>query len=449
MKISDTWLQNVKPLEKKSFDVTVTNRAGLMVRIQPSGVITFRFRYKRKGKTFVVVLGAYGRAGLSLKRACEIHDLMRSELEQNLDPIEERQKRTRAQEEARDEGGTVAHMVDQFMHRRICAERWDDKLGWVRDPKSTIRPRKRPEKAMEMLRPTLIKKIGGQKAADVTKRQLVKLLDEIVDRGSPVFANRTYGIFKQCFAWAAAKDIIPASPMAGVEKPGGTETSRDRVLTPDEIRTFWSRLDHIRAKPRMKLALKILLVVPVRSGELRLAAWNEIDFDAGTWYIPKENSKTDVPNFLPLSDLALQLFKDLHALTGKSKYVLPHHKKFKNPDACCEESALTQAVYRNREVFGLTVFKPHDLRRTGATGMASLKIPRLHIEKVLNHKIGDVAEVYDRHDYFEQKRDALKQWGEHLQRILDNLDSNVVPFRKALPAAAGIGPNEQLSKAAV
>ena len=147
-------------------------------------------------------------------------------------------------------------------------------------------------------------------------------------------------------------------------------------------------------------------------------------------------SKTSVPNFLPLSDLALQLFKDLHALTGKSKYVLPHHKRFQNPDACCEESALTQAVYRNREVFGLEVFKPHDLRRTGSTGMASLKIPRLHIEKVLNHKIGDIAEVYDRHDYFEQKRDALNEWGDYLQRILDNRDSNVVPFRKQAPAAA-------------
>jgi hypothetical protein len=79
VKISDTWLQNAKP-HKTRYDVTVTNRKGLMVRIHPSGVISFRLRYKRAGETFVMVLGEYGKQGLSLADACRIHDQARSEI---------------------------------------------------------------------------------------------------------------------------------------------------------------------------------------------------------------------------------------------------------------------------------------------------------------------------------------------------------------------------------
>lgn len=70
MKISDTWLQNAKP-HKTRYDVTVTNRTGLMVRLHPSGVISFRFRYKRAGETFVMVLGEYGKQGIFPRRCLQ------------------------------------------------------------------------------------------------------------------------------------------------------------------------------------------------------------------------------------------------------------------------------------------------------------------------------------------------------------------------------------------
>ena len=90
---------------------------------------------------------------------------------------------------------------------------------------------------------TLVSKHGKEKARELSKRQLVALLDEIVDRGAPVAANRTYALLRQLFEFAAAKDLIPASPMAGIEPPGGEESSRKRKLSPDEIRTVWQKLD--------------------------------------------------------------------------------------------------------------------------------------------------------------------------------------------------------------
>ncbi|HWS66173.1 MAG TPA: Arm DNA-binding domain-containing protein, partial [Steroidobacteraceae bacterium] len=193
MKISDTWLQNAKPNQTR-YDVTVTNRKGLMVRVHPSGVISFRFRYKRAGDSFVMVLGEYGKQGISLADAYKKHDQARSEIERGLDPIEEQAKRERAVEQERVDraaAGTVADIVEQFVHRKLKAERWDEETGaWVQetkaDKKARTRPRKRPEVAESLLKANLVDKIGTEKARDVTRRQLIQLLDDIVDRGAPV-----------------------------------------------------------------------------------------------------------------------------------------------------------------------------------------------------------------------------------------------------------------------
>jgi integrase len=436
MKISDTWLQNAKP-RKERYDVTVTNRTGLMVRVHPSGVISFRFRYKRAGETFVMVFGEYGRQGISLKRAYEMHDQARSEIEEGLDPIEEQQKRERSVEQVRADraaAGTVADIVEQFVHRKLRAERWNEETSaWVReskgDKKVRIRPRKRPEVAESLLKANLVDKIGTEKARDVTRRQLIRLLDDIVDRGAPVTANRVYSLLKQCFEFAAAKELIPASPMAGVLRPGGDEMPRDRTLNEDEIRTFWAKLESAQMSTPTKLALKLLLVTAQRRGEITMAKWPQFDIDAGIWTIPAELSKNGKEHKVPLSPLAVQILMELRGLTGERPYVLAsQHKKLK-PDAPYSERVLSRAVRDNADHWEIPHFTPHDLRRTAASIMTGIGVPRLHVEKVLNHTLSDIAEVYDRHDYFDEKKAALNRWADHLQTILANKRAKVVPIQ--------------------
>jgi integrase len=433
MKISDTWLQNAKP-RKARYDVTVTNRTGLMVRVHSSGVISFRFRYKRAGETFVIVLGEYGRQGISLKRAYEMHDQARSELEQGLDPIEEQQKRERAVEQVRADraaAGSVAEIVEQFVHRKLRAERWDEETGaWVReskgDKKVRIRPRKRPEVAEALLKANLVDKIGTQTARDITRRQLIQLLDDIVDRGAPVTANRVYSLLKQCFEFAAAKELIPASPMAGVLRPGGDEVPRDRALNEDEVRTFWTKLESAAMSRTSQLGLKLLLVTAQRRGEITAARWQQFDLETGLWTIPAELSKNGKAHKVPLSPLAVKILGELHAITGTRPYVLASQHKNTKPDEPASERVLSRAVRDNAEHWEIPHFTPHDLRRTAASMMTRIGVPRLHVEKILNHTLSDIAEVYDRHDYFDEKKAALTRWAEHLQTILASNKAKVV-----------------------
>lgn len=130
---------------------------------------------------------------------------------------------------------------------------------------------------------------------------------------------------------------------------------------------------------------------------------------------------------MPLSPLTIELLEKLRALTGEGAYILPAHASQRH-SAPYSTGVLTRAVRENAEHFGIAHFTPHDLRRTAASFMTKLKIPRLHVEKVLNHSTGDIAEVYDRHDYLPEKRVALERWADQLSAIVEGRKADVVPI---------------------
>lgn len=450
MKITVGWLDSRKlPRNRppKRQEEPIDGHEGMYAWVYPSGAVVFVYRYTRPGtgKRRKMRLGEYGDSGITLEKAFDLHREAQRWLEEKLDPIEERERREFEKQkarEAREGAGTVTSLVEQFIHRKIRAERWDAERGvWVRDEKTKIKARKRPDaaaivlgyrqelpprkrKARAKLVPSLVSELGHIKLCDLTKRQLVQFFDSVVDRGAHVGANRIYTLAKQMFEWAAAKDLIPASPMAGIERPGGEETPRDRVLSADEIKTFWTKLGTADMAEPTRLALKLLLVTAQRRGEITLAKWSHFDLDAKAWTIPVELLKSShtrrekpEPHIVPLSTLALDVLRGIHELTGEGLYVLPAHAS-KRKAVPYSESALSRAVRQNREHFGIGHFTPHDLRRTAATFMTKLKVPRLHVEKVLNHSTSDIAEVYDRHDYLPEKRVALEKWSEHLQVVI-------------------------------
>lgn len=441
MKITATWLESRKhPRNRPSSrqEVAVDGHKGLYAWVYPSGEVVFVFRYTMPGggARKKLRLGKWGDSGISLARAFTQHQQAQRELEAGLDPAEEEKKRQQAARATREEhagADTVAQLVEQFVHRKLRAERWDDKTRtWMRDPKARTRPRKRPEVAQELLKSNLVdakldgEVIGNLKARDLTRRQLVRLLDAIVDRPAPVTANRVHALLVQMFNWAAARDIVPASPVAGIERPGGAESPRNRVLTAEEICTFWTKLDSAKLAEPTKLALKLLLVTAQRRGELTFATWSHFDLDAKIWTIPPEllkssHSRREAPqaHVVPLSPLALELLGMLHSLTGESRYVLPARAD-QRKNISYSERVLSRAVRDNHKHFGIPHFTPHDLRRTAASFMTKIGIPRLHVEKVLNHATGDIAEVYDRHDYLPEKRAALDRWAAQLTEILKN-----------------------------
>jgi integrase len=300
----------------------------------------------------------------------------------------------------------ITHLLAQAETCRELADRYieeyakPNKRSWWRDK--------------ETLERDVLPVIGRLKANKVTRADVKVILHGIVNRGAPVMANRTMEVIRRVLNWAIAEEIaqVEANPCLRMPPPGGRKTSRERALSDREVKTFWKKVDGAGITPTLKLALKFILVTAQRKGEVAGARWDEVN-DRQFWTVPAGRSKNGLAHRVPLSDLAVRLLEEAWELAGKSVFVFPSSLGNRPISA----GGLNNAVHRMREVFGIAAFTPHDLRRTAATQMASMGIPRLTISKVLNHVDEGVTSVYDRYAYDAEKRQALDDWASRLSAI--------------------------------
>jgi len=216
------------------------------------------------------------------------------------------------------------------------------------------------------------------------------------------------------FKFGVQRGIIDASPAVAIDKPA-KETRRDRVLSENEIRAFWSGLDKSIMTEDVRTALRLCLVTVQRRGEVAGMRRSEIDGD--WWIIPKERSKNGKAHRVPLSPLAKRLIA--HASGDDFLFPSPRKKGQYGEQIPIEARALTNAITKNRHLIDTERFCTHDLRRTAATKIAELGVPRFDIAKILNHSDYAVTAVYDHYAYDAEKKKALLKWGRKLQEILD------------------------------
>jgi len=256
----------------------------------------------------------------------------------------------------------------------------------------------------------------ARRARDITAHDVRRLLDAIVDRGAPIQANRTFALVRRIFNWAAAPDraLVPQShnPCRGLERPA-PERQRERVLGTAELRAVWKALD---AEGAHTAALfKLYLLTAQRDGELRSMAWADLDVDAGWWTIPAERSKNKRAHRVPLSPPAVHLLRELaDTRTAALPSVFPTTRR----SASGYRERVYKAVARIRRTSGVVDFTPHDLRRTAASHMTSMGIPRLTVSKLLNHAERGVTAVYDRYGYDREKQEAVDAWARRLVEIV-------------------------------
>ncbi len=420
MRLTDKGIAALKPKAER-YEVWEDGRTGLGVRVSPKGRKSWIFMYRFDGKARRMTLGTY--PALSLANARVKHAQAKETLEQGDDPGTLHVEKRRAERTAE----TVNDLAVEYL------EKW-------------ARPRKRSAAEDErILNKDVLPAWGKRKARDIRRRDVILLLDGIVERGAPIAANRTLGIIRRMFNFAVARDLLDATPVAMVKAPA-KENQRDRVLSAGEIRTLWNGLDNAAMTLPIKLVLKLQLVTAQRKGEIIGAALSEFDLEEKAWIIPAERAKNGVAHKVPLSPMALGLIEEARALVNEDTSrrraqlspdtPLPEPKwLFPSPrgDAHIAPRAVNHAFWRacmppekrpkaarfsKTPAIGLTNVVPHDLRRTAASGMTALGINRLVVSKILNHVENSVTAIYDRHGYDAEKRHALEAWAAHLEGIL-------------------------------
>lgn len=420
MKFTDRSIAALKPKRER---YEVWDREGFGIRVTPKGVKSWVWLYRYQGRPRRMTLGRYPAVGLADARQ-KFAEAQKA-LGRGIDPgtvvVAERAAERAAE--------TVSELVDDYLER------------WAKARKRSAGEDER------LLRRDVLPTWGRRKAKDITRRDVIALLDRIMERGAPIAANRTLAVIRKMFNWAISRDLLKANPCAMVQAPG-QEKRRDRVLSADEIAAFWHGLDKLEGtkdelgmSDAAKLALKLQLVTAQRKGEVTAAEWSEFDRVEKVWTIPAEKSKNGLPHRVPLSELALEVIDDIEALAKRNKRKgeeeapqLPWLFPARNREGPITASSVNHALHRTRERLGIGDVVPHDLRRSAASHMASLGISRVVIGKLLNHAEPGVTAVYDRHSYDAEKRHALDAWSTRLKKILTGKapdDNKVVPLQVA------------------
>jgi len=325
-----------------------------------------------------------------------------------VDLAQERMAAARAQ--AAKERDTIDAVVKSFLEH------------WEKQPKR--RGGKRAESYIETLQQHFDNRVlprwRGRHIGDIQRSDVKELVTEVA-KEAPVLANRVLAALKAMFNWALREDppLIQANPAALVERPG-VETARDRVLSAEEMRFIWPALDGLGYP--FGPCLKLTLLTAQRRDEVAGMCWSEIDEEAKVWTIPANRNKARRVHVVPLSKEALEVIKELKAMrredvdfvfstTGKTSI-----SGFSRAKRLLDE-AITKA--RKEKEFGpLARWTIHDLRRTAATEMSRLKVPRLVVGRVLNHKDTGVTGIYDRNEFLAEKNAALAQWASYLLSIV-------------------------------
>jgi integrase len=283
--------------------------------------------------------------------------------------------------------------------------------------------RLRPRSLIEVQRHLLVnaKPLHAMQLGTVDRRAIATLLAQLDSARGPVSANRTRSTLSAFYSWAIREGIAESNPVTGTNKRD--EQARDRVLSPDELRTIWNALapepDHHTA------IVKLLMLTGQRRDEIAGLRWSEIDFETATITLPRERVKNNRQHIVPLSTPALAILR-AQPYRAEREFVFGFGNGPFSGWSDCKEQVDARAALRPWVL--------HDLRRSVATHMAEIGIQPHIIEAVLNHISGHkagVAGIYNRSTYDREKRDALNLWAEHLLAIVGGRKPSVVPLRRA------------------
>jgi integrase len=361
---------------------------GLYLVVQPSGAKSWAVRYRHKGNTRKFTLGTY--PAIDVKTARELGSKALRMVAEGRDPGQERAQARASQPDS------IEATATQFIERH-CQR--------VNRPK-TARETER------LLRRNVLPRWRGRNIDTITRRDVLDVLDRVVDAGAPIEANRVLAATRKMFAWAVARDIIAASPCAGL-KPPSPERSRDRILNDVELRLVWLAADQI-GWPFGPL-VQMLVLTGQRRDEVGRMGWSEVDTEKRLWTLPRERVKTNQPHEVPLSTLAINILNSAPRIDDSN---------FVFCTTCTAPASGFSKAKRRLDALlpaDMPPWRLHDLRRTAASGMARLGINLPVIEKVLNHasgSFGGIVGVYQRHSFADEKRQAIEVWARHVNDLV-------------------------------
>jgi integrase len=406
MPLTDTAIKKAKPGDKTA---RLFDGGGMYLEISPSGGKWWWLKYRYGGKEKRLSLGVY--PDVSLKDARQRRDDARKLLADSIDPGENRKavKATKTERAA-----------NSF---EVIAREWFARKspGWA--PSNA-------DKIIKRLGNDAFPWLGDRPITEITPPELLKVLRRMEERGAVESAHRMRNYCSQIFRYAIATGRAERDASADLRGalPPPVKEHRAAITDPKAAAELLRAMDSYQGSFVTKCALRLAPLVFVRPGELRKAEWAEINLDKAEWNIPSDRMKMREPHLVPLSTQAVEILRELHALTGGRRYVFPGARTNGRP---MSDNAILAAL--RRMGFAKDEMSGHGFRAMARTILDEvLGVRPDFIEHQLAHAVRDPnGRAYNRTAHLAERRKMMQQWADYLDKLKTGADVIPLPVKAA------------------
>jgi integrase len=394
--------------EKTDKPYKLADANGLYLEVDPSGGKYWRFKYRFEGKEKRLSLGVY--PVVSLADARVARDGCRKLLAKGIDPGIHRKavKASRA-----------SQVADSF---ETVAREWYAKfIEPMSESHST--------KVLARLVNDVFPMIGQRPIQEIKPMEVLSAVKKIEERGAGDTAHRTLGTCSQIFRYAISSGRCEGDvcrDLRGALSPVH-ESHFAAIIDPEQLGGVLRAIYGYKGTLVVQCALKLLPMVFVRPFSLRTAKWASFDLDGAEWLLKKpklrerdrNSGHRDVDQYLvvPLARQALEVLRELNALTGGGEFILPAHN---SSERTMSENTINAAL--RRMGIDQDEHTGHGFRATART----LLRERLHIQpEYIEHQLGHLVidpngRAYNRATFLAERRLMMQVWADYLDKLRTN-----------------------------
>lgn len=403
---TDREIQNLKPQDKR-YSVKDKLNNGLFIEVKESGVKSWHYRYSLAGKQERLVIGRY--PDLSLKDARQIRDESASLVAKGISP---------KQDKAKPKGILFKDYGERYLKEVIKKDRKD------------------PYNMVLCLSNDIYPMMGHIPLDQISIEDIRRTIWRKKEQGYDAAANQVRGLLKRMFDYAMTLGLVPYNPVLAIPSRHVHKAKpRDRYLSTNEIRTYYTTLLNSRIYRPRKLGLLLSLLTLVRKSELLRAKWEHIDFDSRIWLIPETKADSATGHrremVVYMSDQVIEIFKELKAIAGNEPFVFVGRKSGTH----ISHNAFNTAQKAALALTDLPPFTVHDLRRTASTHLNEQGFNSDAIEACLNHTAKGVRGVYNKAKYEKERTEMMQKWSDFVFSVI--YEPNLIFFNQARSHKAG------------
>lgn len=404
MALTDTEIKRIK-LREKPFKLS--DGGGLYVWVTPAGGKLWRWAYRHEGKQKVMAFGRY--PDISLARARERHAEQRKLLAEGVDPMAQRKSEKQAERIATENSFASV------------AKRWLDHWQHGKSPRHVDSTKRR-------LAANILPSLGARPMAEIEAPEVVAMIRLIDSRGARDIAKRALETTGQIFRYGIAHGYAKRNP-ANEIRPRDILKATHKVnyarIDAKELPNLLRKIEIYPGTHVTRLAIKLMALTFVRTGELIGARWEEFDLASSRWDIPAERMKMRTPHIVPLSRQALELLADLRALSEHSSWLFPGDR---SPERHMSNNTILKGLERMGYKSRMT---GHGFRGLASTLLHEQGYAHEHIELQLAHAPRNaVSAAYNHALHLKARAKMMQDWADFLEQT--QRGAKVLPFREVV-----------------